>query len=195
MANTVYPIATIINIAKISQFLASDDVSKTYLFKGGKPPVERLPRLIYIVRKSVEWLNDIDSSSSVLPGIANYLLWLCGKYINQALTILGLGGSGAIINPSGGGATSLTGELLQFKVGDVGSPMVAGETVLTITVDDPINATVSVVLDGIELPQNDNTQVSYIVVYSDTDIVITFNQAVQDLQLYQVRYLRFVPIT
>lgn len=194
MANTVYPIATIINIAEISQFLASDDVSKTYIFKGGPPPVQRLPRLIYIVRRSVEWLYNIDPTNTTLPLIANYLLWLCGKYINQALTILGLGGSGSIINPSGGAATSLTGEFLQFKVGDVGSPMTAGETELTITANNPIANTVSVVLDGIELPQDDNTQVSYTVVYSTTSVVITFNQAVSNGQLYQVRFLRFVPL-
>lgn len=195
MAATVVPIATIIQYAQISQFLASDDVSKSYLFKGGPPPVQRLPRLLYIVRKSVQWLYNIDPTNATLPATANYLYWLCGRYIAQAKTILGLGGGGAIINPSTGAATSLTGVFVQFKVGDPGANMIAGETVLTLTYDYPIAGTVSVDLDGVELPQNDNTQISYTVSYNLTSVVITFNQAVQANQLYQVRFLRFIPIT
>lgn len=192
---TSTPIATIITYAKISQFLAADDIAKTFLFKGGPPPLQKLSRLIYIVRKQVDLVYTNDPSDSTLDSTANYLYWLCGRYINQAKVILGQGGTGVIVNPTSGALSSLTGVFVQFRIGDVGSLMNAGDTVLTLTYDDPISATVSVDLDGVELPQNDSLQISYTVVYNSSSVVITFNQAVATSQQYQVRFLRFIPIT
>jgi hypothetical protein len=188
-------ISNIIIYAKISQYLAANDISKTLIFKGGPPPNTRLSRLLYIVRKQVSLVFTNNPLDSTLDSTANYLYALCGKYINQAKLILGQGGSGAIVNPTTGTATSLTGVFVQFKIGDPGSLMNAGDTVLTLTYADPIGGTVSVDLDGIELPQNDSLQVSYTVAYSTTGVVITFNQGVLDQQTYQIRFLRFIPIT
>lgn len=187
-------ISNIIIYAKISQYLAANDISRTLLLKGGPPPNTRLSRLLYIVRKQVNLVFTNSPASSTLDATANYLYALCGKYINQAKTILGQGGSGAIVNPTTGTATSLTGVFVQFKVGDPGSLMNAGDTVLTLTYADPIGGTVSVDLDGVELPQNDSTMISYTVIYSTTNVVITFNSPVATLQLYQIRFLRFIPI-
>lgn len=189
------PVSTYIIYAKISQYLADIELRKNRLFKGGSfAPTQILPRLIYIVRKAVEYAYNANNNDETLNDTALYLYRLCGKYVAQAQVILGQGGSGAIVNPTTGTATSLTGVFVQFKVGDPGALMIAGQTVLVLSYDDPIGGTVSVDLDGIELPQNDSLQVSYTVVYATNSVTITLNQAVIDGQTYQIRFLRFIPI-
>lgn len=80
-----------------------------------------------------------------------------------------------------------------FIIGQGGSPMNVGDTVLTLNfsslgitgiIDDSINIS----LDGSVLPRNDNTQISYIVSYNSTSAIITFNQGVQNVQQYIVSY-------
>lgn len=77
---------------------------------------------------------------------------------------------------------------LSFKIGAVGSPMVAGETSLIIMVDNPIKDSETVLLDNTPLEPNRADQISYSVSYSSTEIIITFNQAVQDGQNYYITY-------
>jgi DUF1009 family protein len=50
----MYNTLDIINIAKISQYLCENDIDKKGLFGGGVDLL--LPRKIYNIRKSVEWL-------------------------------------------------------------------------------------------------------------------------------------------
>jgi hypothetical protein len=185
-------VTTYISYGKISQFLASNEHSKNMLFKSGSfSPIQKLARLIYIVRKSVEWNNARDSSDETLNDTALYLYALCGKYINQAKTIINNTG-GEIVNPSTGNAATIVAVFVQFRVGDVGSPMVAGETVLTLNYTDILNGSAEVVLDGVSLPVNDSLQISFIPAYGVGSTTITFNAAVQDGQLYQVHALRYV---
>lgn len=77
---------------------------------------------------------------------------------------------------------------LQFTIGDIGSPMLVGSTVLTINQSSVIQSSAIVVLDDGVLPQSDNTQISYTIIYNANDIVITFNQGVSNLQTYQIYY-------
>lgn len=77
---------------------------------------------------------------------------------------------------------------LQFTVGDVGSPMTQGETVLVISNISPIQDSVSVVLGGVVLDRNDPNQISYQVAYTFDTITITWNQGVQDGQTYLIFY-------
>jgi hypothetical protein len=50
----MYSILDIIKIAKVSQFLAENDIDKRGLFGGGVDL--QLPRKLYNIRKSVEWM-------------------------------------------------------------------------------------------------------------------------------------------
>lgn len=189
------PIPTWLTYGEIAQYLCGNDRARKLLFNGGTfAPSAKLYRLIYIVRKSVEWNYNRDSTDETLNATGTYFYKLISGFVGRALVILGQGGSGAIVNPTTATATSLTGVFVQFKVGDPGSLMNAGDTVLTLTYADPIGGTVSVDLDGVELPQNDSTMISYTVIYSTTNVVITFNSPVATLQLYQIRFLRFIPI-
>jgi hypothetical protein len=80
-----------------------------------------------------------------------------------------------------------------FIIGNVGSPMTAGETVLTLTysslgITSIIEDSIYIALDGSVLPRNDDTQISYVVSYNTGNVVITFNQAVQSGQQYLLSY-------
>lgn len=92
-------VAAIIEIAKISQYLALDDKTLS-VYKGGVKN-KNLPQLIYLVRKGVEWLNDNDSSDEGLIQAANYLYTLCGKFGIQAQAITGSGGTVTPTTPGG----------------------------------------------------------------------------------------------
>lgn len=95
-----FTIPQIIDIAKISQYLSSNDIRKSGLYGGGQDLL--LPRKIRNIRKDVEYWYDLDSSDDTLVGTANYLYAMCGKYSLAAAQILGTGGgSVSPINPTG----------------------------------------------------------------------------------------------
>ena len=90
-------VAEIINIAKISQYLASNDVSNGALF--GAPLNPQLPLQLYIERKAVEYRYDYEdiaggsTPSESLILTSNYLLSLCDKYGLYALALINGGGT------------------------------------------------------------------------------------------------------
>lgn len=80
-----------------------------------------------------------------------------------------------------------------FVIGQSGSPMNPGDTVLTLTysslgIISIVTDSVSLALEGSVLPRNDNTQVSYTVAYNPTNVIITFNQGVANNQSYILSY-------
>lgn len=117
----------IINIAKISQFLAANDIAKSGLHVGGGAYLN-LPRQLYMERKTVERLYDLDPNDATLTKTANWVLALCGKYRFKAQSITGSGGAIAPVTPGGGGASV---EALDFEV-SASSIMPTGATTLTI---------------------------------------------------------------
>lgn len=88
-------------------------------------------------------------------------------------------------------ATAINFVPLQFEIGQSGSPMVQDDTILTITVANPITNSQIVVLDNNLLIPNLSTQISYTVSYSTTEIIITFNQPVVDGQKYFITYATY----
>ncbi len=81
----------IINIAKVSQYLATIDIAKGSLWGGRLSP--STPRVLYMERKAVEWLYNLDPNNSTLPLTANYLYSLCRGYNLKARSVTGSGGS------------------------------------------------------------------------------------------------------
>ena len=84
-----------INIAKLSQMLATVDIIKRGLFGGGVNL--QLPRLIYMIRKNVEWLYDLDPTDTSLVSTSDYLYALCAPYSLKAQIILNGGGTGTAV--------------------------------------------------------------------------------------------------
>lgn len=187
------PTQTYLNYGKISQFLAADKISKNMLFKGGdKAP--NLSWLIELVRKSIEWKNSIDSTDESINDTSLYLYDLCGRYIREAKIILNAGATGTIINPSTGNQVTIATPSYQFKVGEIGALMTAGETNLTITLSGIVNPSAEITLDGVEVPYGRSDVFSYTATYSSTNVIIIFNNPVVDGQLFMIHLIQLVNV-
>jgi hypothetical protein len=158
---------------------------------------------------SIQWGNDFQNEYYIVNTLGVPITIASGfYYIDQTGTTQtsipaktavhiaeGLNGSWFQINNAGGtgGGTSIVGlsaTSLQFTVGS--SVMTNGQTVLVINAANAINDSVWITLGGVEIPRNDNTQISYQVPdYSNpTQITITFNQQVATGQQYIVHYFQ-----
>ena len=71
-------VPSIIEIAKVSQYLAQNDIDDKGLYGGGIDL--NLPQKLYNIRKSVEWMYDQDNTEPSLAETSEYLLALCAKY-------------------------------------------------------------------------------------------------------------------
>ena len=76
----------VILIAKVSQYLAENDIEKKGLYGGGMDLL--LPKKIFCVRKNVSWMYEINPNDSSLQATTNYLYALCGRYASVAQAIL-----------------------------------------------------------------------------------------------------------
>jgi hypothetical protein len=187
------PTQTYLNYGKISQFLAADRISKNMLLRGGDA-APNLSWLIELVRKSIEWKNSIDSADETINDTSLYLYDLCGRYIREAKQILNAGGTGEIINPSTGNQVTIATPFVQFRVGDPGALMTAGETTLTLNYAGIVNPSIEITLDGTELPYSDSNQISYTATYNANNVQIVFNQGVQNSQLYMIHMVQLVNV-
>jgi hypothetical protein len=82
----MYTPVQVIRIAKVSQYLAENDIDKKGLYGGGMDLL--LPKKLYSIRKNVSWMYQMNPSDSSLQATANYLLALCGRYGAAAQAIL-----------------------------------------------------------------------------------------------------------
>jgi hypothetical protein len=179
-------IAEKIQYAKISQYLAQKDIAIQDIFNGGSLDI-RLPRLLYIVRSSVQWLYNLNPADTTLAGSSTYLYGLCGKYNIQAQTIAGNATPGIIINPTTGQPVNF--ETVPFQT-VVGSGLLnPGDTVLTITDSNIINGSVSLSLDGVGIGIGLSDRPSYTIALNTIQLIITLtNQTFQPDQLVMVKY-------
>lgn len=90
-------ISDIISIAKISQYLCSNVIEKSGLYGGGVN--NRLPQLLYCVRRNVEWAYGNDNDYEDIQALANYLYALCAPFNAEAIVILNSGNGGNVISP------------------------------------------------------------------------------------------------
>lgn len=122
---SVYSVAQIIRIAKISQYLCSVEIMKQGLFGGGIDL--ELPEKIKNVRDDVEYWYGLDSTDDTLRETSNYLYALCGRFAMAAQGVTGGGGSISPTNPN----VSLPAPI-EFVVDASTSFMTEGETSVLI---------------------------------------------------------------
>lgn len=91
-------VAQIIDIAKISQYLAQVDVQKGSLFSPRVAPLT--PQILYLERKAVEWMYNLDPANTSLFQTSQYLYSLCRGYNLQAQQISGTAGTISPVNPA-----------------------------------------------------------------------------------------------
>lgn len=82
------PTSTVIDIAKVSEYLALQDINSRQ-FYNTQVVDKRLPYLLYLERKAVEFMYAYDSTDPYLDATTNYLLSLCGGYATRAQQIIG----------------------------------------------------------------------------------------------------------
>lgn len=187
------PTALYLNYGKISQFLAANQIAKNIFFKGGdKAP--NLSWLIELVRKAIEWKNSIDDTDESINDTSLYLYDLCGRYIREAKIILNAGNTGEIINPSTGNQVTIATPFVQFRIGDVGSLMTAGETTLTLNYTGVVNPSVEITLDGTEVPYGDSLLFSYTATYNPTNVQLVFSNPVENGWLFQIHMIQLVNV-
>lgn len=85
---TVPDTNTIIQIAIISQYLGNRSIENRK-FYNNQAIDKRLPELIYITRKDVQWAYNRNPTDSTLTKTGEYLYALCAPFSQEAITILG----------------------------------------------------------------------------------------------------------
>lgn len=96
-------IAETINIGRVSGYLAANDNALGALF-GTRKAAPGSALTITMVTYGLDWGNAGGAQTSAsLRNVANYLIWLCGQYGQQAQNILSISGGGSVI-PGGGGS-------------------------------------------------------------------------------------------
>jgi hypothetical protein len=159
-------VATIIEIAKISQYLSLDD-KITSVYKGGVKN-KSLPQIIYLVRKAVEWLNTNDPSDESLPNMANYLYTICGKFGLQAQSITGSGGTVTPTTP-GGSSTGIPASAFYTADGSEGTtltiatafPDAAGKTIFSVTRSNDVKIIITSGTPTMEQVLNNGVQLAF----------------------------------
>ncbi len=138
-------ISEILTVAKVSQYLASQDIANGIAFKGGNIE-NNIPRIIYMERIGIQKRFDLNPNDPTLRDTANYLFALLGKYARLGLIRLSqllatppvvTGPSNASVNVGANAAftivvtSSLPYVISWFKNGI----LMAGETGLTYTLN------------------------------------------------------------
>lgn len=187
------PVSTYLSYARICQYLASDGNSKKLLFQGGGNRPEQ-SALLFIVRDSVQWLYDLDPDNADLAKQANYMYSLCNPYVHEAQNIINSGTTGDIVNPSTGNNVTIATPNPQFRVGDPGALMNAGDTQLTLNYAGVVNPSLEITLDGTEVPYGDALQFSFTATYNANNVVIVFSQPVQNNWLFNIHMIQLVAV-
>jgi hypothetical protein len=84
----------VIEIASLSQMLAANEFEKLGLLGGGLD--KRHARMLYVERKSLEWMYGLSSSEETLIKVSNYVYALCGMFGLKAQYLINTGTAGVI---------------------------------------------------------------------------------------------------
>lgn len=184
-------VAEIILYAKVSQQLAVCDINNQKYLKGGAID-ERLPLLLYIVRKDVEWLYELNPSDPSLRATANYLYALCGQYALEAQYTQG-NNAGTVV-PTPVNNTVRTSVNIQrvvpftYPTINLGNIVAGGTTTLEIRDAGIDVASFVLTMNGQELDEGLDDQLSYTNSYTNNIFTIIFNQALADTNRLRIRY-------
>ena len=198
-------IATIISYGKISSYLAANDFSRQKLLNR-KTFNTRLPQRLDVATNLVEWAYGQNSNDTSLISTGNYLYQLCGKYIAEAQLIISGAGSGAIVNPATGVASTILAVYLEFVVGTTASPVlvngvnvtlpVAGATSFVLPLASILDASIGVTKDTVPLPTLLTDRYSFTPIYTVNDVTININNGNQftNGDLFVITGLQYVSI-
>lgn len=185
--------ALTIQIAKASQVYANRDINRKAFRQNTLN--DYLAMQLHFAVGVLEWTVDNDSGYDDLKLMRNYTLALAGQYIVEATTSIGTGG--VVITPTNSTPFGFEGYRNDFTIGEAGSPMSAGDQVLTINLAGFIRNTVMIFPSGVNLTIGDDPTAFEVtsIVYTSSSVTITLDQAVQDGERYIVTGLRYAAAT
>lgn len=193
MGATPYPIATLIDIGEVSQSLALVNNIKQKAFKGGTID-DRIPLLIFLVRRTLEYAYETAPLADNTASIGNYLYALCRRYVTAALAALGQGAGGIIIDPGSGQPINLRWVTMSFRVGDAGAPVLDGEQQFVISLTNILSDSASFGFsNAAPLPRTGTVPVgqqTYVPTYTQSNMTITLAQPVIDGEQYTLSFGR-----
>lgn len=117
-------IAETIDIGRGTMYIMSNDIADGSLF-GKRLPSLQTTVLIGLVTDALKWQNETNPSDTTLRGVANYDIWLCGKYGSEARQLSG----GGTVLPIVPGTMPLP---IEFVVDNSGTFMISGESTVNI---------------------------------------------------------------
>lgn len=175
-------VSEIINIAKICQYISYVDILRSKVYNGTVD--KQLPRKLYCIRKSVEWMYNLDPTDDTLIGTANYLYALCAPYNGQAAIIAATASGGIIVNPSTGQPINFADISLEFELGVTSSPTSVngvnvtlpsnGDNSITLPLEGILQGSLLLTIGGVPQPTIVTTNSTYTTIsYSPTQAVIT----------------------
>lgn len=129
----LFQIPNIVNWANISQYLGEFYLTRNMLMKGGDND-PNYPVLIGMEADILEFMYNFNPSQANIDKVANYVYSIT-KYIGEAKVIAGQGGSGGIVNPGTGAASTIVAVSLEFELGVTSSPQVINGVDVTLPVD------------------------------------------------------------
>lgn len=182
--SSVYPTASVITWAKISQYLGEVYLSRNMLLKGGDVD-PTYPVLIWMERLGLEFMYTFDPTNPDIDTVTNYVYNLT-KYIAEAKVIAGAGGSGGTVIPGTGTAATITGVQLEFELGTTSSPVSVNGVAVTLPVDGAtsiilplsniIQNSILFIVGGTAVPSTPINNAVYVSIsYSTTQVIITLN--------------------
>lgn len=124
-------LARILELTPVAGYLASNDVAKGSLFRGGSTD-PRLPGTIYMVYKVVKRIYDEDPVYPNLDIVGNYLYELIQKYAFKAAAIVDGNNGGQIAPPTPGSGAP---EPYDFEVpvaATADAPIIDGQSSITL---------------------------------------------------------------
>lgn len=130
-----YTPAQIIDIAKISQYIAATDIANGSLYGARKIP--DAARIIYMENAALQWLYGIDPTNSQLQFIANYVYSLLRGYGLEGARITG-GGSIAPIATEGYSYVALPFTITADSTSFFNEQLIGGKDLGLITVDNQV---------------------------------------------------------
>lgn len=80
------PVSTILSVAKISEYLAANNIPYTNYFRGAALD-SRLANMIYMERSAVQNRFNLNPSDPTLIGTSNYLYAILGKFAIEGLNV------------------------------------------------------------------------------------------------------------
>lgn len=170
-----------IKYGKCTQFLSATEVAMRNVLRGAGT-VQNYSRIVYIVRRQIEYRRGLDSSDPTLDTTSNYMYALCGKYIQRAKQLIANMGTGIIVNPANGVQSTLQPVYLQFRVGVTASPVVVNGENVTLPIDGGNSFVIPLTyilnslegtLDGVQVPMSDPLQTSMVINYTNNNATVT----------------------